>query len=156
MEEKESVRKSEDFSLLTLSLSVCLCVCVCVVCRCVNHYIFSEDDCKLANGTFYYPSESEEECLRYSYCWSPQSIVTGLLSAPDGVTGRCSEGETEESLFEWEEAEWIGGTWADSEWAERRSVQANEIRMTIDFPLLQSSVSYSSDLSMVTSLQNQV
>lgn len=122
----------------------------------MNHYIFNKELCDMVNGTFYYPSETKEDCLGYLYCWSPQSIVTGLLTPVDESTGECSEGETMKSLFEWKEAEWIGGTWALTSWTKRESVAANAVRMTIDFPHLQADVSYSAELSMQTSLQNQV
>jgi len=121
----------------------------------VNHYILNEEDCLLANGTFYYPSQSEDECLSHLYCWTPQSIVTGLLTPLDS-NGKCPEGGRVESLFQWKNATWIGGTWAFTNWTTRQAVQANTIRMTIDFPLLQSIVSTPSDLSVKTYLQNQV
>jgi hypothetical protein len=127
-----------------------------IFCRCVNHFIFSENDCFLANGTFYYPSQTKEECLKYTYCWTSESIVTGLLSPIDPITGNCPEGGTIQSLFEWKEAQWVGGTYAFTEWASRGLIAANDMRTTIDFPLLQNIVSYSSELSIQTSLQNQV
>ena len=125
------------------------------LCRCVNHYITSEIDCHLANGTFYYPSQSEEECLSYSFCWTPQSIVTGLLTPLDSLTGNCTEARMQ-SLFQWESAKWIGGSWAYTNWTLRQPVQANKLAMSINFTLLQSSVSFSADESELTSLQNQV
>ncbi len=124
--------------------------------RCVNHYIFSKHDCQLANGTFYYPSVTKEDCLSYLYCWSPQSTITGLMTPPNPQTGNCSDGETMRSLFQWEEAKWIGGTWASTMWTTRRAVTANDIRTSIDFLRLQSAVSFSSSLSQKTFFQNQV
>jgi len=122
----------------------------------VNHYLLNENDCKLANGTFYYPSNTKEECLKYSYCWTPESIVTGLLNPLDPITGKCSKGEILQSLFEWKEPKWIGGKWASTTWATRQPIRANVIAKTIDFPSLQSSVSFSSTLSLKTAYQNQV
>jgi hypothetical protein len=124
-------------------------------CRCVNHYLISETDCAQYNGTFYFPSDSKEECLRYSYCQSLQSSFTGLLSPPNEM-GRCSEGEKMRSLFDWNEAKWIGGTWAYTNWTKREALSANEIRPTTNFTHLQSFVSIPSALSLKTYLQNQV
>ena len=110
----------------------------------------------MANGTFYYPSKTKEECLKYSFCWTPESIVTGLLSPLNPLTGKCSDGGIIQNLFEWEEAQWIGGTWVTTSWVSRQSVVTNAMRKTIDFPKLQSVVPSSSALSLKTSLQNQV
>ncbi len=121
----------------------------------MNHYIANEKDCHLANGTMYYPSETKEECLSYSYCWTPQSITTGILSPVDSTSGKCSEGITK-SLFEWIEAKWIGGTWAFTNWTQRQAVAANTVQTTIDFPSLQKHVSSPSSISLKTYLQNQV
>ncbi len=115
----------------------------------------SERDCRLANGTIFYPSDTMEECLRFTYCTTSQTIVTGLLSPAD-ENGKCPDGVTPQSLFQWEEAKWIGGTMAYTNWTKREPVQANLISNTIDFPSLQLSVSYSSALSLKIFLQNQV
>lgn len=129
--------------------------CIFSLSRCVNHYISTEDDCTFANGTFYYLSDTKEKCLSYEYCWSPQSIVTGLL-LPLNEAGECSEGERKQSLFQWRESEWIGGTWAFTNWTKRKAIQANAIKMTLNFTLLQSVVSSPFSISLKTSLQNQV
>ena len=125
-----------------------------IFCRCVNHYIFSEADCQLANGTFYYPSQTEEECMNYTYCWTPQSIVTGLMTSLGQLNGACT-GEVR-SLFQWENAKWIGGSWAHTNWTLRQPVQANKMATAIDFTHLQSNVSFPADRSELTALQNQV
>ena len=122
----------------------------------MNHYITSQDVCHLANGTFYYPSQSKEECESYSYCWTPQSIVTGLLTPLDSPTGTCPEGGRVQSLFQWKNAKWFGGSWAHTNWTMRRPIHANKIAMAINFTLLQSMVSFPSDISVLASLQNQV
>lgn len=124
----------------------------------MNHHIFDENDCTLANGTFYYASKTKDDCLRsnYSYCWTPQSIVTGLLSPRDSVTGNCSVGASPQNLFQWKDAQWIGGTWAYTNWTTRRFVEANAIQQTIDFISLQSVVTFPSALSVKNYLQNQV
>lgn len=127
-----------------------------ISCRCVNHFIFTEDDCKLANGTFYYPSQTEAECKRYSYCWTPQSIVTGLLTSLDNLTGTCTEEGRVQSLFQWKNATWIGGSLAHTKWLLRRPIQANTMAPAINFTLLQSIVSYPADLSVLSALKNQV
>ena len=93
--------------------------------------------------------------MSHLYCWTTQSIVTGLLTPLDSM-GRCPEGGRVQSLFQWENATWIGGTWAFTNWTTRQAVPANEMRMSIDFPHLQSVVSSPSDLSVKTYLQNQV
>jgi hypothetical protein len=121
----------------------------------VNHYILNEDDCLLANGSFYYTSKTVDECLSYLYCWTPESIVTGILTPLDSM-GQCPEGGRIQSLFEWENATWIGGTWAYTNWTSRNFIAANRISMTIDFPMIQSVVSAPSDLSVKTYFQNQV
>ena len=122
----------------------------------MNHYITSEIDCHLANGTFYYPLQSEEECLSYSFCWTPQSIVTGLLTPLDSLTGTCSEEGRMQSLFQWESAKWMGGSWAHTKWALRQPVHSNKLALAINFKLLQSNVTFSADKSVLTYLQNQV
>ena len=122
----------------------------------MNHYITSESDCHLVNGTFYYPSQSEEECMKYSYCWTPQSIVTGLLTPLDDATGTCSEDGQVRSLFQWKNAKWIGGSWANTNWTFRQPIQANRVAPVINFILLQANVSFPADKSILTSLQNQV
>jgi hypothetical protein len=114
-----------------------------------------DDDCALANGTFYSPSTTKDECLSKNYCWSVDSIVTGLLVEPN-ERGECSEGEVLKSLFEWRDAQWIGGTWAYSQWTKRASVKANVMKATIHFPHLQKNISFPSSLSAKTFLQNQV
>jgi hypothetical protein len=123
--------------------------------RCINYYIVDENDCTRANGRFYFPSKSEEECLSYSYCWSTQSVVTGLLTPPNG-NGECFKGETVRNLFQWNKAKWIGGTWALTNWTKRQAVSANAIRITTNFTLLQSVVSTPAVISLKTFLQNQV
>ena len=110
----------------------------------------------MSNGKFFYPASSKVECLNYTYCWSPESIVTGLLNPPDGVTGSCLDGETPMNLFEWNDAEWIEGTWASTRWINRQFVYSNTIRKSIDFPLLQNDVSSPASLSLLTGLKNQV
>jgi len=122
----------------------------------VNHYIFNENDCHLANGTFYYPSQTEEECLRYSFCWTPDSIVTGLLEPLDPTTGKCPKGGENVSLFEWKKPIWIGGKWAFTNWTRRESVHPYVIANTTNFISLQSNVSFASSLSQKTAYQNQV
>ncbi len=115
----------------------------------------NETDCHLANGTFYYVSSTEEDCLRHLYCWSPQSIITGLKSPVDS-DGNCPGGVSPQSLFKWEAPKWIGGTWASSQWTSRQPVHANAIANTIDFKSLQSNVSLASTFSLKVALQNQV
>jgi hypothetical protein len=126
-----------------------------ILLRCVNHYIFSEEDCHIANGTFHYPSISEATCSSYVYCWTPESIVTGILSPLDS-NQQCPDGGIKQSLFHWEKAKWIGGTWAFTNWTIRQAVPANELRVILDFPHLQSVVSSPADLSVKTYLQNEV
>jgi hypothetical protein len=96
-----------------------------------------------------------EECLKYKFCSTPQTTITGLLSPVDS-NGNCSHGGTPQSLFEWKKSKWIGGKLVRTDWRKRESIQANTIKKTIDFQLLQQSVSYSSSLSLKTGLQNQV
>lgn len=122
----------------------------------MNHYILSDFDCKMANGKFYYPASSKAECLNHSFCWSPDSIVTGLLTPVDTITGSCLDGGVKQSLFTWNEAKWIGGAFASTNWTVRRAVQSNKIQNAINFPLLQSVVSSPADISLVFSLKNQV
>jgi hypothetical protein len=123
--------------------------------RCVNHYISTEEDCLLANGTFYYPSQTKEKCESYTFCWTPQSTVTGLLS-PTDEDGLCPNGGVLQSLFEWVEPQWIGGSWAFTNWTRRQAVSANTIKMTTNFTFLQTAVQASSALSLKTFLQNEV
>ncbi len=120
----------------------------------MNHYILNEEDCQLANGSFYYPSQTKDECLRDLYCWTPQSSVTGLLIPLD--SNGCPNKGKNQSLFQWEDAKWIEGTWAYTNWTTRKAIPANTVQMTIDFPRLQSVVSSPSDLSVKTYLQNEV
>ena len=122
----------------------------------MNHYIFDEESCALANGKFFYPSSSKDQCWEFMYCWGPDSIVTGLLNPPNESTGQCKDGETQLSLFEWKDAEWIGGKLAGTNWTKRESVKANMIANMTNFPLLQLSVSFPAVLSQRTFLQNQV
>jgi hypothetical protein len=75
--------------------------------------------------------------------------------SPADENGKCPDGVTPQSLFQWEEAKWIGGTMAYTNWTKREPVQANLIANTIDFPSLQLNVSYSSALSLKIFLQNQ-
>jgi hypothetical protein len=126
--------------------------------RCVNHHIITREDCLLLNGTFHYPSESREACLgsNYTYCWTSQTSITGLLTPRDSLTGRCPDGGTPQNLFRWEEAMWIGGTWAYAKWTTRQSIRVNNISNTINFPLLESYVSAPSEISLKTSFQNLV
>ena len=116
----------------------------------------SDADCEGANGTFYFPAQSKEECLRDSLCWTPAFIETGLLVPPDPTTGLCPKNGNLQTIFQWEDAKWIEGTWASSVWVRRQAVRANVIRKTINFPLLQGNVSFPSAISLKTSLQNEV
>jgi len=122
----------------------------------VNPYLLDDDSCFLANGTFHFPSTTKEECLHSMYCWTPESIVTGLLLPPDSSSGECPKNGNLQSLFQWEEVQWIEGTWAFTKWTKRDAVQANVVKKTINFLQLQSNVSLPSDLSVKTFLQNQV
>jgi len=122
----------------------------------VNYFLLSESDCAMANGTFYYPSQSQDECLSHMYCWTPQSIVTGLLSPVDQSTGDCAEGGIKQSIFEWKKPKWMGGTIAYTNWTNRQPVLVNTIRSTIDFPRVQEVVSSPTAISVKTFLQNQV
>lgn len=110
----------------------------------------------MTNGTFYYVSDSKEKCLSYSYCWTPESMITGLLTLPNEGTGECPSDGRMESVFTWESPKWIGGTWAFTNWTSRQSVQTNTIRKTIDFVRIQEVVAAPSALTLRTFLQNQV
>jgi len=113
-------------------------------------------DCENANGMIFYSSDSEEKCLSYLYCWTPESTVTGLLTLVNSSTGNCSNGGKLRSLFQWKHPKWIGGTFANTKWTLRQAVQTNMMRDAIDFPLLQSKVSLPAEHMLITFLQNRV
>jgi hypothetical protein len=123
--------------------------------RCANYFITAAGDCHLANGTIYFPSETEDDCLKnYTYCWTPDSIVTGLM-VPLNQTVNCSDSDRR-NLFEWLEPKWIGGTFAFTNWTQRKSIAANVVSPTLDYTRIQEVVSYPSSLSVKASLQNEV